>query len=95
MEKALGFKDAMFTAALQTKGLKMVMGTDAVAGAHGQNMREILERVTYGRPVLEDGSLGEAAVVNRRFDLRTGEPLDRVSDTEFVDQNSGARLQLS
>ena len=56
---------------------------------------EILERVTYGRPVLEDGSLGEAAVVNRRFDLRTGEPLDRVSDTEFVDQNSGARLQLS
>jgi hypothetical protein len=55
---------------------------------------EILERVTYGRPVLEDGSLGEAAVVNRRFDLRTGEPLDRVSDTEFVDQNSGARLQL-
>jgi hypothetical protein len=55
---------------------------------------EILERVTYGRPVLEDGSLGEAAVINRRFDLRTGEPLDRVSDTEFVDQNSGARLQL-
>jgi hypothetical protein len=55
---------------------------------------EILERVTYGRPVLEDGSLGEAEVVNRRFDLRTGEPLDRVSDTEFVDQNSGARLQL-
>ncbi len=56
---------------------------------------EILERVTYGRPILEDGSLGEAAVVNRRFDLRTGEPLDRVSDTEFVDQSSGARLQLS
>ncbi len=55
---------------------------------------EILERVTYGRPVLEGGSLGEAEVINRRFDLRTGEPLDRVSDTEFVDQNSGARLQL-
>lgn len=49
MEKALGFKDAMFAAALKTKGLKMVMGTDAVAGAHGQNMREILERVKSGQ----------------------------------------------
>jgi imidazolonepropionase-like amidohydrolase len=49
MEKALGFKDAMFTAALATKGLKIVMGTDAVAGAHGQNMREIVERVKSGQ----------------------------------------------
>ena len=49
MEKALALKDAMFSAALATKGLKMVMGTDAVAGAHGQNMREILERVKSGQ----------------------------------------------
>ena len=49
MEKALGFKDAMFSAALKTPNLKMVMGTDAVAGAHGQNMREILERVKSGQ----------------------------------------------
>jgi len=49
MEKALGFKDAMFAAALKTPNLKMVMGTDAVAGAHGQNMREILERVKSGQ----------------------------------------------
>ena len=40
MEKALGLKDAMFSAALKTPGLKIVMGTDAVAGAHGQNIRE-------------------------------------------------------
>jgi imidazolonepropionase-like amidohydrolase len=49
MEKALGFKDAMFSAALKTPNLKMVMGTDAVAGAHGQNMREIVERVRSGQ----------------------------------------------
>ena len=49
MEKALGLKDAMFAAALKTPNLKMVMGTDAVAGAHGQNMREILERVKSGQ----------------------------------------------
>ena len=48
MEKALGLKDAMFAMALKTPGLKMVMGTDAVAGAHGQNIRETLERVKIG-----------------------------------------------
>jgi imidazolonepropionase-like amidohydrolase len=46
-------KDAMFAAALKTKGLKMVMGTDAVAGAHGQNMREIVERVTSGQAPMD------------------------------------------
>ena len=49
MAKALGLKDAMFSAALRTKGLKMVMGTDAVAGAHGQNAREPIERVKSGQ----------------------------------------------
>jgi imidazolonepropionase-like amidohydrolase len=49
MEKALGLKDAMFSAALKTPNLKMVMGTDAVAGAHGQNVREPIERVKSGQ----------------------------------------------
>ena len=49
MEKALGLKSAMFTAALKTPGLKMVMGTDAVAGAHGRNMNETLERIKEGQ----------------------------------------------
>lgn len=53
MEKALGMKDAMFSAALKTKGLKMTMGTDATAGAHGQNMREIVERVKSGQPAMD------------------------------------------
>jgi imidazolonepropionase-like amidohydrolase len=53
MEKALGLKDAMFTAALKTPGLKIVMGTDAVAGAHGQNMRELFERVKSGQKPMD------------------------------------------
>ena len=53
MAKALGFKDAMFTAALKTPGLKMVMGTDAVAGAHGQNAREPIERVKSGQSPMD------------------------------------------
>jgi imidazolonepropionase-like amidohydrolase len=53
MEKALGLKDRMFSAALKTPGLKMVMGTDAVAGAHGQNVREPIERVKSGQPPMD------------------------------------------
>jgi imidazolonepropionase-like amidohydrolase len=53
MAKALALKDMMFTAALKTKGLKMVMGTDAVAGAHGQNAREPIERVKAGQQPLD------------------------------------------
>ncbi len=53
MQKALSLKDAMFSAALRIKGLKMVMGTDAVAGAHGQNAREAIERVKSGQTAMD------------------------------------------
>lgn len=53
MANALALKDKMFSAALQTKGLKMVMGTDAVAGAHGQNAREPIERVKSGQQPMD------------------------------------------
>jgi imidazolonepropionase-like amidohydrolase len=38
----------MFKMAIKQAGLKINMGTDAVAGAHGQNAREILYRVQKG-----------------------------------------------
>jgi imidazolonepropionase-like amidohydrolase len=53
MEKALGLKSAMFGAALKAPGLKMVMGTDAVAGAHGRNANEALERIKEGQTPME------------------------------------------
>ncbi len=55
---------------------------------------EVLERITLEMEQQTDGSLGEASVFNRRFDLRTGEPLIRLSDTEFEDSATGARLRL-
>jgi hypothetical protein len=55
---------------------------------------EILERVTYGREELADGTLGEASVANRRFDLKTGERVHRLSDDEFENDLTGAKLQL-
>jgi imidazolonepropionase-like amidohydrolase len=33
---------------LKTKGLKMVFGTDAVAGSHGRNFQELVYRVQKG-----------------------------------------------
>jgi imidazolonepropionase-like amidohydrolase len=73
MEKALGLKDAMFTAALQTANLKMVMGTDAVAGAHGQNMREIFERVKSGqKPIDAIRSLTSISAASMNLDKEIG-----------------------
>lgn len=47
MEKAIPTNYPMFKRALAAK-VKMPMGTDAVAGAHGQNAREIITRVKEG-----------------------------------------------
>lgn len=45
MEDVVPKNLAVFREAMRTPGLKLVMGTDAVAGAHGQNAREIVYRV--------------------------------------------------
>ena len=48
MEEGIPRKLDMFKRALRTPGLKIIMGTDATAGAHGQNAREIVYRVKEG-----------------------------------------------
>jgi imidazolonepropionase-like amidohydrolase len=48
MEKAIPVDLAMFKRALATKDLKVVFGTDAVAGAHGRNVEELIYRVEKG-----------------------------------------------
>ncbi len=48
MEKAVGLNQAMIKRAMATKGLKLVLGTDAVAGAHGRNADELIARVREG-----------------------------------------------
>jgi imidazolonepropionase-like amidohydrolase len=48
----------MFKRALATKGLKIVFGTDAVAGAHGRNVEELIYRVETG------GQSPQAAIVS-------------------------------
>ena len=48
MEKGLKINETMIKMAVATPNLKLVLGTDAVAGAHGHNADEIVERVRQG-----------------------------------------------
>jgi imidazolonepropionase-like amidohydrolase len=49
MQEVLPVMQQLFKAALATKGLKIVFGTDAVAGAHGHNAEEFIDRVRAGQ----------------------------------------------
>ncbi|MEO7136002.1 MAG: amidohydrolase family protein [Vicinamibacterales bacterium] len=68
MEKALGLRGPMFSTALATAGLKIVMGTDAVAGAHGQNAREPIERVKVGQKPM-DAIVGMTSLAAQSMNL--------------------------
>ncbi len=48
MERAIPLATAAFKRALATPGLKLVFGTDAVAGADGRNVEELVCRVQAG-----------------------------------------------
>jgi imidazolonepropionase-like amidohydrolase len=45
MEKILPMNHELLRRAAKTRGLKIVFGTDAVAGAHGRNAEEFIDRV--------------------------------------------------
>jgi imidazolonepropionase-like amidohydrolase len=49
MEQAGRLNAVLIRKAVATPGLKLVMGSDAVAGAHGRNADELIERVRQGR----------------------------------------------
>ena len=48
MEQTMKLNAALIRKAVATHGLKLVMGSDAVAGGHGRNADEIVERVRQG-----------------------------------------------
>lgn len=48
MSRSIPISLAVFQQALKTPGLKIVFGTDAVAGAHGHNVEELIYRVQKG-----------------------------------------------
>src|SRR5262252_7126915 len=49
MQKVLSLNHELVQRASRTHGLKVVFGTDAVAGAHGRNAEEFIDRVRDGK----------------------------------------------
>lgn len=67
MEKAIPLAVAAFKRARATPGLKIVWGTDAVAGAHGRNVEDLICRVQDGgqppmEAIISATSLGARAI---------------------------------
>src|SRR5207249_3976802 len=69
MEKAVPSNYPMFKKALAAK-VKMPMGTDAVAGAHGQNAREIIVRVREGGQSPMDAVVGATSLAAESLRLQ-------------------------
>jgi imidazolonepropionase-like amidohydrolase len=61
-EDGIPLKLAMFKMAIRHKDLKIIMGTDAVAGAHGQNARETVYRVQAGGQPAMDAIISATAL---------------------------------
>jgi len=74
MEKGLGLNREMIKKAIATPNLKLVLGTDAVAGAHGHNADEIVERVRQGnqKPMDAIVSATSLAAKSLRLEKTTG-----------------------
>jgi imidazolonepropionase-like amidohydrolase len=53
MQEVLPLIAEMFKHALATRDLKIVFGTDAVAGAHGRNAEEFIDRVRAGQDPMD------------------------------------------
>jgi imidazolonepropionase-like amidohydrolase len=69
MEKAVPTNYPMFKKAIAS-GVKMPMGTDAVAGAHGQNAREIVVRVKEGGQKPMDAIIGATSLAAESLRLQ-------------------------
>ena len=74
MEKAVPVVIDMFKRALKTPNLKIVYGTDAVAGAHGRNIEEAIVRVKDGgqKPMDAIVSLTSRSAESMRMQDRIG-----------------------
>jgi len=69
MQKGLAINEAMIKKAVATPGLMLVLGTDAVAGAHGHNAREIVERVRQGNQKPMDAIVSATSLAARSLGL--------------------------
>jgi imidazolonepropionase-like amidohydrolase len=69
MEHAMRLNAVMIRKAVATPGLKLVMGSDAVAGAHGRNAEELVERVRQGKQKPMDAIVSATSLAARSLNL--------------------------
>jgi imidazolonepropionase-like amidohydrolase len=69
MEKGLALNAAMIKKAVATPNLKLVLGTDAVAGAHGHNADELVARVKQGNQKPMDAIVSATSMSARSLGL--------------------------
>ena len=69
MEQAMRLNAALIRKAVATPGLKLVMGSDAVAGAHGRNAEELVERVRQGRQAPMDAIISATSLAAESLGL--------------------------
>jgi imidazolonepropionase-like amidohydrolase len=77
-EKGIPMKREMFKRALTVSGLKLLMGTDAGAGAHGRSAEEIIYRVQVAGQSARD-ALRDATSLNAQS-LNLGNRIGSIAD---------------
>jgi imidazolonepropionase-like amidohydrolase len=83
MEFATRLNAAMIRKAVATPGLKLVMGSDAVAGAHGRNADELVERVRQGGQTPMDAIVSATSVAAESLGL--GNTIGRIAKGHQAD----------
>ena len=76
MTALLKSNEHLFQEALRTRGLKIVVGTDAVAGAFGHQADEIIARIGLGQPAMD--AIDDATSVNAES-LRLGRRIGSIA----------------
>jgi imidazolonepropionase-like amidohydrolase len=71
MEKAVVLNNALIKKAVATPGLKLVLGTDAVAGAHGRNADELIARIREGGQKPMDAIISATSLAAKSLNLET------------------------
>src|SRR5688500_7036134 len=77
MEQAMRLNAALIRKAVATPGLKLVLGSDAVAGAHGRNADELVERVRQGRQAPMDAIVSATSLAAESLNL--GKTIGRIA----------------
>lgn len=83
MEYAIRLNAVMIRKAVATPGLKLVMGSDAVAGAHGRNADELVERVRQGRQAPMDAIISATSLAAESLGL--GNTIGRIAKGQQAD----------